>query len=134
MCYETRILKGEVPACATECPVEAITFGKRSDLISLARDRIRRHPNRYVDHIYGEHEVGGTDWLYLSGTPFERLHFPENLGTTPYPQLTREFLSAVPLVVAIWPALLGGFYLLSKRRQDTEETEAGKSEQEDNRS
>jgi Fe-S-cluster-containing dehydrogenase component len=133
MCYDTRIQKGEVPACATECPVEAITFGKRNELIHLARDRIGRHPGRYIDHIYGEHEVGGTDWLYISEIPFEQLDFPGDLGTTPYPELTREFLSAVPLVIAIWPALLGGFYLLSNRRQEAEKAEAGEPEQEDNR-
>jgi formate dehydrogenase iron-sulfur subunit len=132
MCYDTRILKGEVPACATECPVEAITFGKRKDLISLARDRIGSNP-RYIDHIYGEHEVGGTDWLYISGTPYEQLHFPEDLGDIAYPELTKEFLSAVPLVVAIWPALLGGFYLLSNRNQGTDTAQAGDLEQEDNR-
>ncbi len=134
MCYNVRILKGEVPACATECPVEAITFGKRSELLNLARDRIRREPGRYIDHIYGEHEVGGTDWLYISGVPFEELDFPSGLGTTPYPELTREFLSVVPLVIIIWPALLGGFYLFSKHRQETIEAEATEPEQEANRS
>ncbi len=134
MCYHIRISKGEVPACAVECPLEAITFGKRSELIKLARTRINREPDRYVDHIYGEHEVGGTDWLYISGVPFEELDFPSNLGTTPLPELTREFLSAVPLVLVIWPALLGGFYLFSKRREEIAEAEVKDPEKEDNRS
>jgi len=116
MCYD-RISKGEVPACATECPVEAITFGKRSELLKLARDRIRNKPEKYIDHIYGEHEAGGTDWLYISSVPFEELGFPHDLETTPYPELTREFLSGVPLVLMVCPALLGGLYLLSKRRE-----------------
>ncbi len=106
MCYHVRISKGEVPACATECPVEAITFGKRSELLKLARDRISREPDKYFDHIYGEHEVGGTDWLYISGAPFEELDFLGDLGTTPYAELTRDFLSAGRLSVVIWPALL----------------------------
>ncbi|MFC1951714.1 4Fe-4S dicluster domain-containing protein [Chloroflexota bacterium] len=134
LCYDTRISKGEVPACATECPVEAITFGKRSELIKLARARINREPGRYVDHIYGEHEVGGTDWLYISGVPFKELDFPCDLGTTPFPEFTREFLSAVPLVLVIWPALLGGFYLFSKRRDEITEAEAKNQENEDNQS
>jgi len=116
MCYH-RIAKGEVPACAAECPMEALTFGKRSELIQLARDRIRNHPNKYIDHIYGEHEAGGTGWLYISGVPFEQLDFPVELGTTPYPEFTREFLSFVPLVLVVWPALFGGFYLFSNRRE-----------------
>lgn len=129
MCYH-RISKGEVPACATECPVEAITFGKRSEMLKLARDRIDRSPGKYVDHIYGEYEAGGLDWIYISGVPFEELDFPSDLGTTPYPQLTQEFLSAVPLVLTIWPALLGGFYLFSKRREQTTATDVSESEKE----
>ncbi|OGF56245.1 MAG: hypothetical protein A2Z21_02930 [Candidatus Fraserbacteria bacterium RBG_16_55_9] len=125
MCHDTRILKGEVPACATECPVEALTFGKRRDLLVLARSRIMENPDRYVDHIYGEREVGGTSWLYISGVPFEQLGFPGNLGTTPYPMLTREFLSFVPLVLVVWPALLGGFYLMTKRRMQEDRAESG---------
>jgi len=130
MCYK-RISDGELPACATECPVEAITFGKRNELLKLARSRILNQPNRYVDHIYGEHEVGGTDWLYISGIPFEELGFPSDLGTKPYPEFTREFLSAVPLVLVIWPTLLGGSYLFSKRREQNFETETTNSEGED---
>ncbi len=134
LCYNVRISEGKVPACATECPVEAITFGKRSELIKLARARINREPDRYVDHIYGEHEVGGTDWLYISGVPFAKLDFPSNLGTTPFPEFTREFLSAVPLALVILPALLGGFYLFSKRREEIAKAEAKNPEKEDNQS
>jgi ferredoxin len=121
-----RISQGKVPACATECPVEAITFGKRSDLMKIARDRIRAHPEKYIEHIYGEKEAGGTDWLYISGVPFDELGFPNDLGTKPYPELTREFLSAVPVALVVWPAVLGGLYLFSKqRRQTSDDKETG---------
>lgn len=130
MCYQ-RISKGEVPACAAECPVEAITFGKRSELLKSARDRIRDNPGRYIDHIYGEHEAGGTSWLYISGVPFEQLDFPMNLGKTPYPEFTKEFLSFVPLVLAVWPALFGGFYLMAKSREQSAEAEGSAREKKD---
>ena len=57
------------PACAAACPVEAIVFGTRGNLLELAHDRIRRRPDRYQDHLYGEHEAGGTSWMYLTGRP-----------------------------------------------------------------
>ncbi|UCH10094.1 MAG: 4Fe-4S dicluster domain-containing protein [Fidelibacterota bacterium] len=117
MCFERFTQQGEVPACAGICPREAITFGKRSDLLKLAREKIRSHPDRYVDHIYGEHEVGGTNWLYISPVPFEELGFRTDLGETPYPEMTRPFLSAVPLVLSIWPMLLMGSYMFSKKRE-----------------
>lgn len=129
MCSE-RLAEGKVPACATECPVEAITFGKRSDLLKIARERIRAHPEKYIDHIYGEREAGGTDWLYLSGVPFRELGFPEGLGEKPLPELTRGFLSAVPVVLVTWPAVLGGLYLFNRqRRQGSDDKEAGKNEE-----
>jgi len=127
MCFD-KIKTGGAPACAQACPMEAITFGKREDLIKLARDRIRKNPDNYVDHIYGENEVGGTSWMYISGVPFEKLGFDTNLGTTPLPQHTRGFLSAVPLVLTIWPALLGGFFLFSKRRDEIEKSESDNHE------
>jgi Fe-S-cluster-containing dehydrogenase component len=123
MCYDTRISKGGIPACVEACPMEAMTFGKRSDLIKLARKRIMEHPDRYIDHIYGEHEVGGTDWLYISGVPFEQLGFATDLGTKPYPELTRGFLSMVPAVLVIWPALLGGIYMFTQHREQGDEEE-----------
>jgi Fe-S-cluster-containing dehydrogenase component len=107
LCYH-RISKGEVPACASECPVEAITFGKRNELIKLAGDRMRSKPDKYIDHIYGEHEAGGLDWLYISSVSFKELDFPSNLGATPYPEFTREFLSSVPLVITVWLVILIG--------------------------
>jgi Fe-S-cluster-containing dehydrogenase component len=67
--------KGGVPACVQACPKECLTYGKRSELLARARETIKRHPDIYVDHIYGEHEAGGTSWLYLSAVPFERLDF-----------------------------------------------------------
>ncbi len=132
MCYH-RISEGLIPACAEVCPMKAITFDKRSELIKLARDRIRSEPDRYIDHIYGEHEVGGTDWLYVSGVPFEELNLPMDVGTTPYPAFTQEFLSVVPLVLVAWPALFGGFYAWTKRRQQIAEAEATNREKEDTR-
>lgn len=120
-----RIAQGFVPACAEACPVEAITFGKRSQLVSIARDRIRNDPSRYIDHIYGETEAGGTSWLYLSPAPFDQLGFMKAkvVGTTAYPEYTRDFLSMVPLVLVAWPTLFGGVYLMSKQREKAEEAD-----------
>ncbi len=116
MCHH-RIVKGMVPACAEACGVQATTFGKRSKLIKLARERIRTDP-RYIDHIYGEREVGGTDWLYVSGVPFAEVGFDMNLSTTPYPEFTKGFLSAVPIVLVTWPVLLGGIAVLARRGKE----------------
>lgn len=75
LCRE-RTAAGKVPACVEICPVETLFYGKRSDLLAYAHELICRHPERYVDHVYGEHEVGGTSWLYLSDRPFTELGLP----------------------------------------------------------
>jgi Fe-S-cluster-containing dehydrogenase component len=118
MCFDRITQEGGVPACAEYCPKGAITFGKRSDLITLARDQISREPEKYVNHIYGEHEAGGTCWLYISPKPFKELGFRTDIGSTPYPELTKGFLSAVPLVLTIWPAALMGAYAFTQRREE----------------
>jgi hypothetical protein len=122
MCHP-RLLEGELPGCVEACPQEALVFGKRDDLISIARERIRKYPDRYVDHIYGQDEVGGTNWLYITGGPFEKLGFRTDLGVTPAPELTSGALSMVPVVIGLWPALLGGVYVINQRKERMAERE-----------
>jgi len=105
-CFE-RTAEGELPACADACPEEAITFGRRSELLAEAHRRIAENPDDYVNHIYGEHEAGGTATMYLAAVPFEKLGF-KNVGTQALPELTKEFLYAVPFLLAGVPAALLG--------------------------
>lgn len=73
-CHD-KISEGEQPACVQACPPQAMTFGKRNTLIKLAHRRIDEHPGQYVHHVYGEHEVGGTSWMYLSPIAFDQAGF-----------------------------------------------------------
>ena len=73
-CYD-RIGQDGKPGCAAACPMEAITFGHRQILLEVARRKITDNPRRYLNKIYGESEVGGTSWMYISGDPFEKLGF-----------------------------------------------------------
>ncbi len=119
MCHG-RITKGGIPACAEACPAGAITFGKRSDLVQIARNKIRKNPDRYLNRIYGEYEVGGTSWMYISSVPFEQLDFPSNLPQKPLVEQAKGFLSAVPLVLTIWPALLTMCYAATRNKEGKE--------------
>jgi len=117
MCYE-RLQEGEQPACVEECPEEALMFGTRRELIEEANKRIYENPDDYVHQIYGEHEVGGTGYLYISPVPFEKLGFRTDLGTTPYPEYTKTFLYSVPLVITLWPPLLLALNKATQRDED----------------
>lgn len=116
MCYDL-IKDGGVPACVDNCPAEAIVFGTRRELIKEARRRISEDPDSYFDHIYGEHEAGGTGWLYLSPVPFEEIGFKTNIQNSSYPALTKGFISSIAPVDILLPALLLGIYEATKSKK-----------------
>ncbi len=117
MCWE-RLKQGKKPACVTTCPTEALMFGPIREIMEIARIRIYNHPTSYMHDIYGAQTVGGTGWLYISAVPFEQLGFRTDLGKTPYPEYTREFLYAVPVMLFGAPAFLLGLHLLGSKTTD----------------
>jgi formate dehydrogenase iron-sulfur subunit len=112
-----RLAAGKQTACATVCPTGATLFGERDDLIRIARARIAADPSRYVDHIYGLNEAGGTSVLLLSGVPFGQLGLPTHLPDEPLPGYTWQALSKVPDVVLIAAVFLYGIHWITKRRE-----------------
>lgn len=124
-CYENFTKDGKPPACAAICPPMCLTFAKRSELLQLAHERIADKPGQYVDHIYGEHEVGGTAWMYLTPKPAVELGMLE-LGDTPVPQLTETIQHSV-FKFGVPPLLLYGLLAItmkSFRRHDPALTHA----------
>jgi formate dehydrogenase iron-sulfur subunit len=107
------------------------TFGFRNDLLKIGRDRIREKPDRYVDHIFGEKEVGGTSWLYLAGVNFDQVGFDTTMSNDPILSNVKDFLGIVPMVLTIWPALFTGFHLLATKNKDHTNHGDGHSGQED---
>ncbi len=121
-CFD-RTIEGKLPACVEICPTEALTYGKREELIEIAHDRLKKQPDRYFKHVLGENEVGGTSWLYLAGQDFTMLDFPV-LGEAPAPGVTESiqhgiFAYFIP-PIALY-ALLGGVMWLNKSRNKPEE-------------
>ena len=130
---EPRLKEGKLPGCVEACPMDALTFGRRSDLIKIARKRIAENPGKYVDYIYGEWDAGGTAWMVLAPKPtpsavkaagtadaghtFKELGLDTHLGNRPMGELTYGALGAVPMIIAFWPILFGGAYGMTKRRE-----------------
>ena len=120
MCYNRR-LEGKIPACVENCPAEALLFGSRRELIKEAHRRIHESPDQYVDHIYGEHEAGGTGFLQLSPVPFNELGLNTSIQNSSYPELSKGFLYSVPTIFVLWPAVLLGIHEATKNNHLKEE-------------
>jgi formate dehydrogenase iron-sulfur subunit len=110
--------KGLKPACTEVCPSGALTFGRRSDLLEEAKRRVYTSPEKYVSHIYGEHEAGGTSWMYISDVDLEQLAFRTDVPEKNMPELVSGALGAPPFVMTLWPPLLMGLYAFSRRREE----------------
>lgn len=83
-CFD-RVRAGLIPACAKTCPTEAIKFGKRDELIALAK-------KLGYPVIYGEKEQGGLGVIFALREP------PRVYKLTENPQM--------PAHVAFWNSLL----------------------------
>ena len=127
-CAERAKGTGADPACAASCPTEALVFGRRADLVDMARDRLKRRPDRYVNHIYGEAEVGGTSWLYLTGRPVQEIGLL-NLPETPPPQLTEAIQHGIfkyGIIPVGFYGVLAGLMWYNHRKHPDDEPHAGK--------
>ncbi len=111
---------GGIPACVEICPVEALMYGPRTELIRVARQRIKRNPGKYNNHIYGEREVGGTSWMYLTSADFDTLKFPKHKSSTA-PGVSESIQHGIfayfvpPIALYAW---LGGLMWITKRRKE----------------
>jgi formate dehydrogenase iron-sulfur subunit len=108
--------EGKLPACIEACPTKAVIFGDREALLAEAKERIRQHPEQYVDHIYGETEAGGTSFLMIAGVPFEQLGLPSP-GHKALTKLPEKVMGAVVPVALVWAATLSGVTWVVNRRQ-----------------
>jgi formate dehydrogenase beta subunit len=118
-----RQAKGLKPACTEVCPTGALTFGRRGQLLEEAKRRIYTSAGKYSSHIYGEHEAGGTSWLYITAPDVDlaALALRTDVPKKPMPEHVAGALSAPPFVMTLWPPLLMGFYMFSKRREETQD-------------
>jgi hypothetical protein len=108
-----------------------VIFGPREGLLTEAKDRIAQSPGKYIENrVYGEHEAGGTQVLYLSHVPFEDLGLP-NLGTAPIPGRLKwqkrvyKFLALPLLLYATLAGLMKKNWIDHRKEMVEEEKRTG---------
>lgn len=87
------LAKGELPACISRCPKQAMQIGLKDQIEQIAKERAEA----IGGYLYGLEEQGGTGTIYISDLPFEtfdqylledavnpkrvmRFHTPEDLN------------------------------------------------------
>lgn len=128
-CRDRVLDEGKLPGCVEICPVEALHFGRRKDLLRIARNRIQNDRARYIEHIYGENEAGGTCWMYISGEPFEKLGFIK-VPDEPLPKLTEtiqhSLFSYLWSPILLFGVLAGIMKATGQKKNDDQENTGGK--------
>jgi Fe-S-cluster-containing dehydrogenase component len=124
-CYD-RIEQGELPACIDICPENVQKIGPREDIIKEAH-AIAREINGY---IYGEKENGGTNTIYVSPVPFEKINKAIEKGKgKPHLEPVEDSMAladnlAKAMVIAPFAgiaAAVGKFYRYTKKSGDMED-------------
>lgn len=117
LCYP-RIKEGKQPACTEVCPTGATIYGDRDELIAEAHLRIKENPGKYINRVWGEHEVGGTSVLYISDIDLGFMSYQPNLGPEPLPQTTSVAMNSVPFAfVGMGAAMLGLNWIIQRRNK-----------------
>ena len=122
MCYD-RVKEGGQPACVEACREQATIFGGRDELLKEAHRRIQDDPDKYIDKVFGETEIGGTSVIYVSDIPLDFLACKPELGDRPLSELTWAALSKVPsLAVGVGGVTAGVWWIIGRRMKLAEET------------
>ena len=118
-CYQ-KIEAGELPACIESCPEDVQTIGPRDEIIKQAH-ALADETNGY---IYGEHENGGTNTIYVSPVPFDELNKAVAQGPgKPHMKPVKDTMAAAnnlttAMMLAPFAGLFaafGKFYSISKK-------------------
>ncbi len=115
MCYD-RVIKGKNPACVEACPNNALTFGNRKELLKQAKKTISENLDKYIDHVYGEHEFAGTSVLYISDIKLDEFGWKTKMGSRSITDYTWPIISKTPILGGGVAAFLTGTMFIINRR------------------
>ncbi len=141
LCHH-RFAEGKYSACCEFCPTGASIFGPVKELQKEAKRRLalkqgqdydfpvqtigskgvmRRPVSKYINHVYGMDEAGGTQYLMLAGLPFEQLGFNPNITDEVYPELTWAYIKKVPALIGLLLVAGATCHVITKRQNAEKE-------------
>lgn len=115
MCAD-RLGRGARPACVEACPHDVLSFGPRKELLERAHRLIRDTPGRYLPHVWGETELGGTSVLYVSDVDLAALGWP-GAEAPAIPALTEPVIEKTPVLGGAVLMGVWGLSAIIERRQ-----------------
>ena len=116
LCYD-RIKDNELPACVEACPNKAIVFGDRNKLLKQAHRTINSKPEKYLQHVWGEKEYGGTSILCISDIDLAKTGWSDK-PVTPIPHLTEPLIEKTPVIGLTVGGFLVGLNWIIRRRME----------------
>ena len=143
-----RYAQGKYSACCEFCPTGASIFGKVKDLQEEAKRRLALKPGdtyaypvkrvdgderteqvvpKYVNHVYGLEEAGGTQYLFLAGVDFDKLGFNPKITNQVYPDFTWDYVSHVPALIATL-LITGTVTRIATQKLEKKKQDAGKGD------
>ena len=80
--------------------------------------RLAAEPQKYIQRIWGEREVGGTSVLHISDVELELTDLATAVrDETPMPERTFKVLHRMPAVFVEMAVVMGGIYWVIERRE-----------------
>jgi Fe-S-cluster-containing dehydrogenase component len=143
LCHH-RYQDGKYAACCEYCPTGASIFGRIIDLREEAKMRLTLKPGKtheypvqtvdssyklsrtvakYVNHVYGLEEAGGTQYLLLAGVPFDWLGFNRNISKDHLPDLTWAYINKIPAVIGIVLITGAATWAITRKKDTTDKEE-----------
>ncbi len=135
------VSKGGAAACCTACPTGASLFGPVNDLMNEAKKRLKMTSGKYyefpiddlkkgktkihmstpyINAVFGESEVGGTQVMLMSGVSFSKIGLPD-LPDDSYAALSESIQHGLYNKMILPAALLGSLSLLIANRKKKDE-------------
>lgn len=146
----------KTPACCHVCPTGATLFGTVELLKQESQRRLSKQPGdeyifprgrlregrrknaqpghratipKYIKHVYGEKELGGTQIMYLSAIPFDKLGLPTNVPDFAYSALSEGIQHTLYKWMIAPAILLGGLAFVVRRNVNKQNDERASNPQ-----